>query len=35
MITETTDSNSSEEAGEKQGIFNAFIDVISGIFQYV
>ena len=32
-ITETTDSNSSEEAGEKQGIFNAFIDVISGIFQ--
>lgn len=32
-ITETTDSNSSEEAGEKQGVFNAFIDVISGIFQ--
>lgn len=32
-ITETTDSNSSEEAGEKQGVFNAFIDVIFGIFQ--
>ena len=32
-ITETTDSNSSEEAEEKQGVFNAFIDVISGIFQ--
>ena len=32
-ITETTDSNSSEETGEKQGVFNAFIDVISGIFQ--
>lgn len=32
-ITEATDSNSSEETREKQGVFNAFIDVISGIFQ--
>ncbi len=32
-ITDTTDSDNSEENVEKQGIFNAFIDVISGIFQ--